>query len=88
MKTRLKELAPEFPAEMIGLVTREIIETLAGALSTGRQVALRGFGRFQPRRYQKSTKRLGLIFRPSPELLARLNPRNPAPPADESAENI
>ncbi len=70
---RLKKMHPEFPSELIQAAIRETITVMARALVQGRPITLRGFGRFQPRRYRSSTKRLGLLFRPSPELVARLN---------------
>ncbi len=71
---RLKRLAPEFPAELVQVASREIIAALTEALAAGRPVTLRGFGRFEVRRYRGPAKRLGLVFRPSPGLVARLNP--------------
>lgn len=71
---RLKEMLPDYPAELVRAALEEVIEALAGALADGRTVVLRGFGRFQPRRYASGPKRVGLIFRPSPALSARLNP--------------
>jgi hypothetical protein len=71
----MRRLQPSFPLELVQAGIREIIEGLAGALAEGRPVALRGFGRFTPRRYRGGVKRLGLIFRPAPGLLARLNGR-------------
>ncbi|MDL2226756.1 hypothetical protein LJB86_03770 [Deltaproteobacteria bacterium OttesenSCG-928-M10] len=70
---RLKETLPDYPAELIKAALEEIINALAGALAGGRPVILRGFGRFQPRRYLKGPKKVGLIFRPSPALSARVN---------------
>lgn len=73
LRLQMKKLRPSFPAELIEAASEEIIKAMAGALASGRPIALRGFGRFQPRRYHGASKRLGLIFRPSPELSARIN---------------
>jgi len=81
MARRLKEMHPDFPRELIEAALKEIISVTAGALSEGRPVTLRGFGRFQPRRYEGGSKRLGLLFRPSPELVSRLN-KSPAADAE------
>lgn len=70
---RIRRLQPSFPPELIQAAIREIIDGLALALDEGRPVVLRGFGRFTPRRYRSATKKLGLIFRPAPRFLARLN---------------
>lgn len=78
LAVRMKRLAPAYPAELIQAALREIIDGLAEALVRERPVILRGFGRFQVRRYRFGPKRLGLIFRPSPALSTRLNP-GPAP---------
>lgn len=75
---RLRRLSPRFPAELVQAAAREIIAALSLALSEERPVILRGFGRFQVRRYRNSSKRLGVVFRPSPSLTARLN-RVPEP---------
>ena len=54
-----------------------IIETIADALAQGRPVALRGFGRLIPRRYDRSSnKRFGLLFHPSPRLVDLVNDAN------------
>lgn len=69
----MKAQAPGFPAEMIQVAARIILGRLSAALEEGCPITIRGFGSFQVRRYANSTKKLGLIFRPSPELLARVN---------------
>ena len=74
LAARIRRARPEFPPELILIAVREIIKYLAAAWAAERTVALRRFGRFQVRRYHRSTKKLGLIFRPSPELTARVNP--------------
>ncbi len=79
LSLRIRRLQPSFPLELVQAGLREIIDGLAGALAEGRPVILRGFGRFTPRRYRGRTKKLGLIFRPAPRLLARLNRPGPAP---------
>jgi nucleoid DNA-binding protein len=73
LAVRMKRLAPAYPAELIQAAIREIIGGLAEALVRERPVILRGFGRFQVRRYRAGAKRLGCIFRPSPALSGRLN---------------
>ena len=73
MALRIRRLQPSFPPELIQAGIREIIDELASALAEGRPVVLRGFGRFTPRRYRGGAKKLGLVFRPAPRLLARLN---------------
>lgn len=70
---RMRRLRPQFPTELVQVTADEIIAALSSALARGRPVILRGFGRFQVRRYRDSAKRLGVIFRPSPKLSARLN---------------
>lgn len=75
---RMRCLGPQFPAELVQAAVGEIVAALSSALARGRPIILRGFGRFQVRRYRNSAKRLGVIFRPSPELTARLN-RRPTP---------
>ena len=74
LTARLKVLRPAWPRELIRAAGEVIIQTLAEALAQGRPVALNGFGRLTPRRYQGSRKRLGLVFRPSARLHDRLNP--------------
>ncbi|MDR0882542.1 MAG: hypothetical protein LBP55_08365 [Candidatus Adiutrix sp.] len=73
LAVRLKRLTPNFPAELLQAAMKEIISALGGALAAGRPVILRGFGRFEVRRYRAGRKKVGLVFRPSPELAARLN---------------
>lgn len=73
MALRIRSLQPSFPPELIQAAIREIIDGLSSALAEGRPVVLRGFGRFTPRRYHGGAKKLGLIFRPAPRLLSRLN---------------
>lgn len=71
----IKAQVPGFPVEVIQVASRIILERLSANLEEGRPIALRGFGSFQVRRYLNSSKKLGVIFRPSPELLARVNQR-------------
>jgi len=70
---RMRRLRTQFPAELVQAAAGEIIAALSSALAGGRPIILRGFGRFQVRRYRNSAKRLGVIFKASPELTARLN---------------
>lgn len=75
LASAIKAQASDFPAEIIQAAARIILDKLSSALEEGRPIALRGFGSFQVRRYENSSKKLGLIFRPSPELLTRINKR-------------
>lgn len=70
---RLTKALPQFPAEVLKAGLEEIIMSLAAAMTGGQPLILRGFGRWELRRYQNSRKKTGLIFKPSPALLARLN---------------
>lgn len=72
LNARLSQMLPDYPPELIKAATAELIGALAEALSQGQAISLRGFGRWQPRFYASGPKRLGLIFRPSPLLTARL----------------
>ena len=72
LAAELKSRAPEFPPELLRAALKEILDGLTEALAEERTVILRGFGRFEVRRYQGSAKRLGLVFRPSPALTVRL----------------
>ncbi|UQZ90288.1 hypothetical protein C4J81_14180 [Deltaproteobacteria bacterium Smac51] len=76
----LKKTLPHFPAEVLRAGLEEIIACLADSLVRGGPVILRGFGRFQLRRYQNSTKTVGVVFRPSPGLFSRLNSGQSPPP--------
>lgn len=82
---RLREMMPDFPAELLSAAGQIILSSMSQALSEGRPITLRGFGTFQVRRYKDSTKKVGLIFRASPELARRINkegrPASPMPPA-------
>mgnify|MGYP003623363764 FL=1 len=71
----IKAQVPGFPLEVVQAASRIILERLSANLEEGRPIALRGFGSFQVRRYANSSKKLGIIFRPSPELLTRVNKR-------------
>jgi nucleoid DNA-binding protein len=65
---------PQLPQQVSRLGGEMVLEMIADSLSAGRVVSLRGFGRLIPRYYdQSTTKKLGLIFRPSPQLVRRLN---------------
>lgn len=76
---RLSKALPLFPAEILKAGLEEIIAALAEGMLRGGPVILRGFGRFQLRRYQNSRKKTGLVFRPSPALVGRLNKTNKSP---------
>ncbi len=70
--SRLKKALPQFPDELLKAGLEEIVAALAAGIRSGRPIVLRGFGRLTPRRYQSRKKR-GLIFKPSPALMRRLN---------------
>jgi hypothetical protein len=60
---------PDVPPQVTRLAMDLVLKTLPEVLAMGRPVTLRGFGRLIPRRYTGSpTKRLGLLFHPSPQL--------------------
>ena len=59
--------------ELAQLALGVVIEAMVGSLIQGQGIIFRGFGNFKVRRYKGSTKRLGLIFRPSRKLTGRLN---------------
>jgi nucleoid DNA-binding protein len=66
--------ADDIPPHLTATVMELIIGDVAGALSEGREVVLRGFGRIIPRFYHNSpAKRVGLLFHPSPRLTAKCN---------------
>lgn len=71
---RLSKALPQFPPDLLKAGLEEIIHCLAQGLISDNPIILRGFGRFELRRYQNSRKKAGVIFRPSPALLQRLNP--------------
>jgi nucleoid DNA-binding protein len=70
---RLARALPQFPADLVKAGLEEIIASLAQGLISGSPIILRGFGRLQLRCYQNSRKKAGVIFRPSPALIKRLN---------------
>ncbi len=72
LNARLSQRLPDYPPELIKAATAELLGALTEALSQGQAISLRGFGRWQPRFYASGPKKLGLIFRPSPLLTARL----------------
>jgi nucleoid DNA-binding protein len=62
-------LNPELPREVAELAVELFLEAMVDGLAEGREICLRGFGRFIPRFYAKAkTKRLGILFHPSPHL--------------------
>ncbi|MDL2259997.1 hypothetical protein LJB99_03905 [Deltaproteobacteria bacterium OttesenSCG-928-K17] len=69
----LREMMPDFPTEILSSAGQLILTTMSSALAESRPITLRGFGSFQVRRYKDSTKKVGLIFRASPELFRRIN---------------
>ncbi len=71
--SRLKKALPQFPDELLKAGLEEIIAVLTDGLKSGRPIALKGFGRLTPRRYQGGRKKRGLIFKASPALMKRLN---------------
>lgn len=77
-KRELLELVAGTQADIPPHLTKTVVElflqSLTEALSYGREVSLRGFGRLIPRHYVNSPgKRLGLLFHPSPRLVDRCN---------------
>ncbi|MDR1546015.1 MAG: hypothetical protein LBU12_04755 [Deltaproteobacteria bacterium] len=83
---KLVERNPQLPPDVVRLAGELVLELLHQSLSVGRPVALRGFGRFIPRRYDTPfAKKFGLLFHPSPRLTERINakkkraPRKPPP---------
>jgi hypothetical protein len=70
----------DIPPEVTKAVVETVVARLSETLASGREISLRGFGRLIPRYYDKSpSKRLGLLFHPSPQLAARCNPAPPEP---------
>jgi hypothetical protein len=77
----------DIPREVSRTAVEIVIETLSQSLASGRPVALRGFGRLIPRRYERSaSKRFGLLFHPSPRLIERVNPHPKSPRRPLSAD--
>ncbi|MDR2338742.1 MAG: hypothetical protein LBF40_01180 [Deltaproteobacteria bacterium] len=71
---------PQLPPQVTRLGGELVLEKIADSLSTGRVVSLRGFGRLIPRFYKHSnTKKLGMLFHPSPQLVRRVNGFEPGP---------
>ena len=70
----LTDAVPGLPANVIRVGCELFFDEVLKALSAGRAVSLRGFGRFIPRFYLDSpNKRIGLVFRPSPQLRMQIN---------------
>jgi nucleoid DNA-binding protein len=64
----------QLPGQVVRLAGELLLDKIADSLSEGRIVSLRGFGRLIPRFYEHSaTKRLGLLFHPSPQLVQKVN---------------
>ena len=59
--------------ELSRLALGVVISAMVESFTQGRGIIFRGFGHFKVRCYTGSTKRLGLIFRPSRKLMGRLN---------------
>jgi hypothetical protein len=69
---RVVELGSDLPPQVTRMAASLMLEAMAEGLSEGREVCLRGFGRFIPRFYAKSNnKKLGILFHPSPRLLGK-----------------
>jgi hypothetical protein len=65
---------PSIPQQITRMAGELIVETVQASLSRGRSISLRGFGRLIPRSYlNASSKKLGLVFHPSPQLTDRVN---------------
>jgi nucleoid DNA-binding protein len=68
--TRVMDLNRELPTEITQAAAELIVKSIADSLAEGREVCLRGFGRFIPRFYPETRKKkIGLLFHPSPRLL-------------------
>ncbi|MDR0550258.1 MAG: HU family DNA-binding protein [Deltaproteobacteria bacterium] len=66
---RVIELNRELPNELLRQAVDLLLGAIGDGLAEGREVCLRGFGRFIPRYYPRAkTKKLGLLFHPSPRL--------------------
>jgi hypothetical protein len=76
LKAMVVRRSPDSIDVIVEAAVDVILETIADALAHGRGVCLRGFGRFIPRHYvDSSTKKIGLLFHPSPRLKKTLNHR-------------
>ncbi|MDR1084194.1 MAG: HU family DNA-binding protein [Deltaproteobacteria bacterium] len=85
---RVTDLNRELPAEITQAAAELIIKSMADSLAEGREVCLRGFGRFIPRFYTETrNKKTGLLFHPSPRLLDGDSGDFPASEASETALN-
>jgi hypothetical protein len=70
----------DIPKEISSTVVDLIFARIAQALVEGQEVSLRGFGRIIPRYYKNTpSKRLGVLFHPSPKLTKRCNPGSWSP---------
>ncbi|MDR2199386.1 MAG: hypothetical protein LBR53_08045 [Deltaproteobacteria bacterium] len=73
----LAQRNPQLPPQVSRLAGELVIDKISESLAEGRSVSLRGFGRLIPRFYFKSaSKKLGLLFHPSPRLVSRVNERD------------
>jgi hypothetical protein len=80
----LIEKCDEFPPSVVKEALDLILQSVREALTNGRPVTLRSFGRLIPRRYQPSCfKKIGLVFHTSPKLKSRLNPSLPPLPSQD-----
>jgi nucleoid DNA-binding protein len=65
---------PKIPHDVLKVSVETIFDNILSALSSGRPVSLRKFGRLIPRHYTRSpNKKFGLVFHPSPQLTERVN---------------
>jgi nucleoid DNA-binding protein len=65
------------PRDVVRLAVDLTLEAMADGLAEGREVCLRGFGRFIPRRYEKAkNKKIGLLFHASPRLKSKIPDEN------------
>ncbi|MDR2404928.1 MAG: HU family DNA-binding protein [Deltaproteobacteria bacterium] len=64
----------KLPQQVSRLAGELLLDKITESLCHGRAVSLRGFGRFIPRFYKSTpSKKLGLLFHPSPRLVDRVN---------------
>ncbi|MDR1608046.1 MAG: HU family DNA-binding protein [Deltaproteobacteria bacterium] len=69
---RVARLSSELSPILAMTAAENILLTVAEGLGQGREVCIRGFGRFMPRHYaQAKNKKLGVVFHASPRLLGQ-----------------
>jgi hypothetical protein len=81
LTSMVAESLQDIPPEITETVMDIIIDRIAQSLADGQEVTLRGFGRIIPRHYQNTpSKKLGLLFHPSPTLTESCNKKADIPP--------